>query len=251
MRSKTFKHSACFLATAALPYLFGLAQISWFEGQKGEKTLNLVLVQTDMLPSEKMLLAERSHEFISPFAQWEGILKCLKEMPTGKKDLIVLPEAAVSMPSDLCHYRYSDVRGILTKTFGREAEKKFPPLVFPFAEQYEDGSQKIWGVSNLFWCQALANIYDSELVSGLDHADRETKKNFNSAFYFQPYGAATERYDKQILLPLAEYLPGNFFGRCPKFMGSMIFILRAKRIKFLEKKFPLAPPFVMMKHFLN
>lgn len=237
MRSKTITHAACFLATAALPYLFGFAQMSWFEGQKEQKTLNLVLVQTDLLPSEKMLLSERPHEFISPFAQWEGILKCLKKTAITQPDLIVLPEAAVAMPSDMCHYVYSDVRDILTKMFGREAEKKFPPLVFPLAQQHGE----IWGVSNLFWCQALANIYCAELVAGLDHADRETKKNFNSAFYFQPYGAATERYDKQILLPLAEYLPWEIVRSLSKPYGIYDFYTPGEGGKVFGEKISFSP----------
>ena len=81
------------------------------------------------------------------------------------------------------------------------------------------------------------------------------KKILTPRFTFKPYGAATfERYDKQILLlPLGRIPPlGISSVAVQRFMGSMIFLFSwQKRIKFLEKKFLLAPPFVMMKHFLE
>ncbi len=237
IRSKNIQQTGYWLVAAAVPYLFGFAQMGWFEGEKEHKTLNIALIQTDLLPAEKMLLSERAHEFISPFAQWEGILKCLKKTRTTQPDLIVLPEAVVAMPSDLCNYVYSDVRDILTKMFGREAEKKLPPLIFPFAQQHGE----IWGVSNLFWCQALANIYDSGVVAGLDHADREDKKNFNSAFYFQPGGLTAERYDKQILIPLAEYLPWELLRSLSKVYGIYDFYSPGQESKIFGEKISFSP----------
>ena len=241
LRAKTFSKASSWCAIAAFPYFFGLAQLSWFQEGPTREPLRISLVQTNFLPSEKMLLSKRADEFISPFGQWERIVNLLADAGGAKRDLIVLPEAAVSMPSDLCCYPYADVRAVLTQTFGRESEKSFPPLTFPFAEEREHRGQKKWCVSNLFWCQALASLHNSELVAGLDHSDRIGRKNFNSVFYFQPNQQTVGRYDKQILLPLAEFLPWDCLRSLSKCYGIHDFYSPGEGAKTFGSKIFFSP----------
>jgi apolipoprotein N-acyltransferase len=239
---KTRQMAYC-LIFASVPYLFGLIQFNFHQGasQTEKRTLDVALIQTDLLPSEKTPHSARIKDFISPFEQWEQILRFLEEKQHSRWDLIVLPEAAVPMPSDLSGYPYAKTREILIAAFGPASEGKFPPLYAPFAEKRYYQGEMIWCVSNLFWCQALANLYDAEIVAGLDHSDRVLSKNFNSAFYFQPNSILFERYDKQILLPLAEYLPFDFLKPLTRSYGIYDFFSHGDGTKIFGKKVLFSP----------
>ena len=228
---------------AGFPYLFGLAQLHYRQAtyESKRKTLDVALIQTDLLPSEKTPHAGRTEDFISPWEQWERILSFLKKEEMSQWDFIVLPEAAVPMSSDLSGYPYAKVSEVLITTFGPESEKKFPPLRAPFAEQRYYQGQKVWCVSNLFWCQALANLYQCEVIAGLDHSDPIVRKNFNSAFYFNPNNLLFQRYDKQILLPLAEYLPFGFLRSLTKNYGIYDFFSRGEGTKIFGEKIRFSP----------
>ncbi len=240
MRSR---QTAYWLIFVSIPYLFGVMQLNFhqYANRNEKRTLDVALIQTDLLPSEKTPHFDRMKEFVTPLEQWESILHFLKEKQKSHWDLIVLPEAAVPMPSDLSGYPYVKAREALIATFGPESERKFPPLRVPFAEQHFYHGQKIWCVSNLFWCQALANLYDAEVVAGLDHADRALNKNFNSAFYFKPNSLLFQRYDKQILLPLAEYLPFDFLKPLTKSYGIYDFFSHGEETKIFGDKVLFSP----------
>jgi apolipoprotein N-acyltransferase len=64
-----------------------------------------------------------------------------------------------------------------------------------------------WDVCNAFWVQALANHYHSEVIIGMDDRDRIAKAHFNAAFHFLPDGQSISRTEKQILVPISEYVP--------------------------------------------
>jgi apolipoprotein N-acyltransferase len=193
------------ICVVGIPYLFGAALLAYHlpKSDSVEKKMHAALLQTDLLPSEKIPYHLRTHEHISPFMQWDEILKQLKKQFSPHWELIVLPEAALPFPSDHMVYPLDAVRGLLIRWLGPDAHRYFPPLRSPYAEEREGGSY----VSNLFWCQTLCNYFKAEFLVGLDHIDKVRKKNYNSAFYLQPGNGHLERYDKQILLPMAEYLP--------------------------------------------
>jgi len=226
-------------AFAAVPYLFGYAQLQYHRNVQPHRVLEIALVQTDLLPSEKSPYVARIDDFVSPWVQWEQILGYLQ----GKShyDLIVLPEAVVPMPSDVCSYPYFVVKEALMEAFGPDCEKKLPPLSFPFAQEREVDGRKIWCVSNLFWCQSLANLYDAEVLAGLDYMDRYQGKNFNSAFYFRPHDCPIQRYDKQVLLPLAECLPWEALRPLADNYGINDFFSCGNEVKVFGEKVPFSP----------
>jgi apolipoprotein N-acyltransferase len=205
------------LCIAAFPYLFGLMHLGYYK--QGENSAlpsyHVAMVQTSLLPSEKIPIAGRINEFVPPVEQWNRILALLKSKGAASWDLIVLPEASVALQSDLMLYPLDWVKERLIAQYGSGIETQFPSLGYPFAQERE----KVWFVSNLFWCQTLCNHYDAEMVVGLDHTDRETNQNYNSAFCLKPRENSVERYDKQILLPLAESLPFDFLKPISKIYG--------------------------------
>jgi apolipoprotein N-acyltransferase len=232
------RHIFSWVALAAVPYLFGYVQLNYFP-KKENPALDVALIQTNLLPSEKVPYTGRIDDFISPFSQWERILNYLREK--SHYDLIVLPEAALPMSSEICSYSYFMAREILIEKFGADASNKLPPLCPPFAEQRLVEGRKVWYVSNLFWCQALANLYDAEVLAGLDHCERSLEKNFNSAFYFQPHHFLIQRYDKQVLLPIAEYLPWDALRPLAKNYGINDFFSRGSVGKVFGEKIPFSP----------
>jgi apolipoprotein N-acyltransferase len=85
----------------------------------------------------------------------------------------------------------------------------FPQRIAPFWDEKR--------VSNGFLIQALSNHFQAEVIAGLD--DREGNHVYNAAFHFLPQtrecaqknlhssSRQINRYHKQILIPLGEYIP--------------------------------------------
>lgn len=228
--------SLAFWAVAAsFPYLLGWGQLQFFSQAAEIKNLDVALVQTNLLPSEKIPLCQRTREFITPLQQWGTIFKSIQEKKKERWDLIVLPEAAVPMPSDACIHPYEETRKMLSDVLGPGCEQHFPPLQIPFAKM-----RSSWHVSNLFLCQTLANFYHSDVLAGLDHIDRALRDNFNSAFFFSP-GMPFERYDKRVLLPLGEYLPFEWLRPLTKSYGITEFFSQGKEGKVFGNKIRFSP----------
>ncbi len=224
----------------AIPYLYGYVhlRVHSIDSEGPGNSMSVALVQTSLLPSQKIPHPGRAEEFISPFLQWKQIVKALHKEGRTHWDMIVLPEAAVPLPSHSPLYPFEAVHRILVQELGVEVEKSYPALAPPFAEG-RSGEQMC--VSNLFWCQVLSNYFDSEVVAGLDHCDAEAGKNYNSAFYFVPSNGALQRYDKQVLLPLAEYLPSHWLKPLSKSYGITDFFTQGSGAKVFGGKIPFSP----------
>ena len=236
-REKCKINIAAWLLVAAIPYLFGISYLAFHVPQSGQAStpMQAALIQTDLLPSQKMRYPGRTKEYVSPFVQWIRIIKGLKKEFVEGWDVIILPEAALPLQSDVSHYPFNAVRELLMKELGIGVEKDFPPFTYPYAEE----SQMF--VSNLFWCQTLSNHFKSELIAGFDYTDPVAKKNYNSAFYLKPGHSSVERYDKQVLLPVAEYLPFHFLKGLGKRFGVYEFFSQGKESKVFGEKILFSP----------
>ena len=98
LESKTkIKTGIIWVAVAIFPYVFGLGYIKSAQHSFSDesKELSIALVQTDLSPSEKILLDVAPEDFINPYEQWDRILTSLKNSNLQKFDLIVMPEATV------------------------------------------------------------------------------------------------------------------------------------------------------------
>jgi apolipoprotein N-acyltransferase len=213
----------CFIA--GLPYLFGALHLHYHSERLSlsEKTLHVSLVQTGLLPSEKVQSSCRRESYIPLERQWENILTYLNELPRDEKlDLIVLPEAVVPMPADKPVLSLQNAHSVFSKIFGSDVEK-----YFPFVERRIP-------VSNLFFAKTLANFYGSDVVLGLDHYDAAADKSYNSGFLASPGQEVVQRYDKRVLLPLAEYLPFKWLHPLTKSYGIYEFFSKGDNGKTLK-----------------
>jgi apolipoprotein N-acyltransferase len=212
-------------------YAVGAVHLGYhtFKMHKEHSNYEVALVQTGLRPEEKVPLNGKTHLFISPFDQWIDILSYLKEQQRTHFDLIVLPEAALPYGAYQDIYSIEEVCLIFEKVWGPEYYRYLP--VFDPQNAY---------VSNAFWAQAIANYYQSELIIGLDDYDMQLKSSYNAAFHFFPYTMSGMRYEKCILVPLAEYLPIKMLEPLVSKYGIFEFSTHGAGSKVFGNKVPIA-----------
>ena len=225
---------------AILPYLFGSLHLYYHTGRMHltENSLSVALIQTGLLPSEKVRMSSRQENYIPPHVQWQHILESLQEkqrqdakgiIPSKKWDLIILPEAAVPKQSDHAFFPFLQARQIFSKIYGPAAAAYFPEMAHPFAEKKVLYNHENMQVSNLFWAQSIAKLYGSDIVIGLDHYEQSQNKFYNSAFFLSSKEHPVQRYDKRVLLPLAEYLPFEWMRPWTKSYGIYDFFSKGEK----------------------
>ncbi len=234
---KRIPHYVVWIAVASLPYLYGTFHLSYHDKQilkqKNLQTVSCALVQTGLLPPEKIPIQGKIRSFISPYRQWERMLTFLHQQSSRSPDLILFPEAAVPFPSSAMIYEQGEVELIFSKVFGPIPKNVYPKNIYPYGEK---GTRK---VSNVFWAQTIANLLKSEVVIGFDH-ELPDGISHNSAFHACPDSVEVGRYDKQILMPLAEYLPFIWLGPLVKIYGITDFFAPGKGAKLFQGKVPFA-----------
>lgn len=218
-------------ACAILPYAYGTLATSYHATlAKNYPKVKAVLVQPGLLPSEKVPLEGRHDEFVSPWQQWLDICKFLHVHKEKKAELIALPEAAVPFRVDQAVYDYNHARGLLIEEFGKVALKFFPKLTPPFSEQGK--------VSNAFFCQFLANYFQADVIIGLD--DEEGAEYYTAAHHFSPWQDKVGRYEKRVLLPLAEYMPFKWCETLSQSYGIVSFYTPGKEAKVFDGFLPIS-----------
>ncbi len=200
-----------------LPYLYGFGQQEWVKRNVSEEGTVLVsLVQTGILPEQKDLFFDRQESYIPPLNQWERIFEQIEK--TAGSDLIVLPEAAISRGASRYVYPIEMVKSLWIYYFGEDSIGDFPSLEAPFARMVEYQGERLWKVTNGFIVQALANHFNAKVIVGFD--DQDGDSHYNAAFYFKPQGFSGERYEKRVLVPVAEYIPFSGFSFVSEFLSD-------------------------------
>ena len=213
------------------PYLFGAAHIEYHNNQQKQKEpYHVALIQTALLPDQKQPYSGREDKYVHPFLQWYHVLSYIKQHHSKNLDLIVFPEYALPFSSHAAVYPLVEIKQIL----GDELGNIEALLKKPLAENR--GGE--WFVSNALLVQALADHYGAEVVIGLDA--EEGDKNYNAAFHFIPKGNEILRYEKRILLPLAEYLPFSFLKPLVARYGILNFFSHGKEAKITRGKLPIS-----------
>ena len=133
--------------------------------------------------------------------------------------MVVLPEVALPYGAYRGIYSLDNIKSLWVRVFGKGSNKNLPEIKPPYAFERESryGSQIV--VTNLFIAQALANQLRAEVIIGLDARDLKTKKLYNSAFFFRPFESSFSSYEKQVLVPLGEYIPYEWATNLAKKFG--------------------------------
>ena len=235
--SRAVKALGIWVAVAAFPYLFGIAHLKVHDGRnKNAEKLTVALVQPGLLPSQKIPLAGRLDAFIPPLEQWRRIFFLLSQAHAKRVDLIVLPEAALPFFLDEPLFSLSSATSMVLEELGSEALGAVPALQPPFAIAQ---SEQI-AVTHAFFAKLLAKHFKAEVVAGFDGYDRALQKSYNAAYHFLPYSSRISRYDKRILMPVAEYLPFEWARRLAQRYGICDFFEPGNEAKVFEGRIPFS-----------
>lgn len=209
---------------ASLPFVYGAVQIDMQlpllekESRNPDRVLTSLLVQT-AFPVEEVMPFKNFDEFLRYTEQeWGQIFETIAPFKDQKIEMIALPEYVVPVGTYVAAFDYERMKSIFEESFGQSGSKALPELKEPMALEV-DGK---WQVTNAYLCQAVANLFNSDLVAGLQDdqwiSDKE-RESYSSGFYFWPGGDVGFRYEKQVLLPMAEYIPLSYFKEMAKEYG--------------------------------
>lgn len=216
--SPSKKAKTAFVLAAFFPYLFGFVEMAVVEKVVApKKKIHVALVQTSLLPEEKDKTRNKIEAFIPPLQQWARVFELFYDK-SKVIDLIVLPEAALPYGAYSPIYPLEAVEQLWRAYFGEP--DSFPPLKKPFAVSYMRKGRREYRVTNAFIAQALANRFQGHLISGFDDEDVADQKNYNAAFHFTQFKEKIERYEKQILVPVAEYIPLSSIKEVTEFIAK-------------------------------
>ncbi len=188
------------LAIAITPFLFGAIQLNHLldrqEAYDEENPpLHTVIVHSKKVPDEMLVsLPKTTSPLERAFERWQEILYALAPLRGEKYDFILLPEVIVPFSSTSLVYPKSLLDAIFLDLFNTPLTTTSDDYVCS-----EDISR------------ALTGIFGSPLIVGLEGTQASSydpkQKFFNSAFCFTGENYPSLRYDKQILVPMGEYIP--------------------------------------------
>jgi apolipoprotein N-acyltransferase len=222
-----------YFIAALFPYLFGFIHIQQHDRRMSElsntleKPYNAVLVQTSFPIEESLGIKDPKLLTAYVINEWRQILTITKKNLGKKIDLLVLPEFVVPYGTYSCVYPFVVVSDAFKEIFGKESLSHLPPLQSPLATQVKSRQGSVWMVNNAYWTQALANIFQTEVVAGLEDAEKiESGKTeyYSSAIHFLAAQAnstefQTSRYEKRVLVPMGEYIPFTFLSKLAEKYG--------------------------------
>lgn len=215
---------ALWLCCAALPYIYGAIHLNIHENRQSaarETTpdFTTVLVQT-ALPTEESIQFESHQSYVQyVIEEWRTILDITKKHHGKNIDLIALPEFVVPFGTYSFVYPLNQVAAAFTDIFKTSDLSFLPTPGYPFSVWQKTTDGLILLVNNAYWIQAIANLFDADIVAGLEDADRiEPGKleYYSSAQFTHPQNSApaeslfSQRYAKRVLVPMGEYIPFTF-----------------------------------------
>lgn len=212
-------------AALALPFTFGALHYHWHQkelSQSQEGAFSALLIQTAFPVEESMSIWNTQNMIDYVVDEWKQILQISRKEVGKPIDLVALPEFAVPYGTYSYVYRLETVQRIFKEILGDKSLSSLPRLEEPYAKQVETHQGSLWFVNNAFWMQGLANVFNAEVIAGLEDAEDlvgKKRRHFSSAQYFIPQSVdgALCRYDKRVLVPMGEYIP---FEICRKLAAA-------------------------------
>lgn len=189
---------------ASLPFVWGyLHTKKHTKNQQAYDSLNppmkALIVHSKKVPEEfKPLPRPRLSPQERSFIAWQELILAIAPFyQKGPVDLIVMPEGVVPYGSNTLLFTTEEINSLFLSTFNRP----FSPTTEPLLSSEDIGKE-------------LAKLYNCPVIVGLEgikHVPHGRPIYYNSAFFFSNDDSIpTQRYDKQVLVPMGEYIPCNF-----------------------------------------
>lgn len=186
LKQRTWKNGCMALMALFLPYCTGMGLYQFYKtNQETSPQYHALLIQPSMTPEQRGFGTPNLR--LTPLQQWEKVFALLAGYKNKSVDLIVLPEGAFS---------YGPYNAVIGSFEAQEALKKYFQVEVSFSEEE---------ICHAYIAHLLAEIFDAHVIIGLEDYDYETHKAYNAAFVFDQERCS--RYEKRILLPIAEYFP--------------------------------------------
>jgi apolipoprotein N-acyltransferase len=224
------------------PYCFGVAHILLHTQPSSFITAVLIQPATPVEEAVSFKSAAEARQFV--MEEWRHILSLIKEHLQAGTDFIVLPEYVVPYGTYHAVFAKQEVHNLFEKFFGAQSLAALPPLEEPYAMYLETHEGKQWLLSNAFFAQALANIFQADVVIGLEdseYVENGAVESYSSAFHFAPYSPFANRYEKQVLVPMGEYIPFTCCRALAAQYGIQSSFTCGKGAKVFNGKIPFSP----------
>lgn len=225
---------------AVLPYFFGAVQFHLHEQRMldSHDEYKAVLVQTSFPVEETLNLKSQKEMIAYILDEWRHILKITKKQLGKQFDVMVLPESVVPYGTYSYIYPSFVVANAFKSILGPETLALLPPLQEPLAKEVKSGTSSVWMVNHAYWAQALANVFQCEVIAGLQDAeDIDGKREYYSAaIHFKPYEFEPFRYEKRVLVPMGEYIPFSFLAKIAEEYGIQGSFTPGKEAKVVQGK---------------
>lgn len=148
--------------------------------------------------------------------EWTQILRLAAPSQGKSLDLVVLPEFVVPFGAYTFVYPYEHAVETFAEIFGESSIAMLPAKQSPWVREIASNDKSTFWVNNAFWAQGLSNVMNTPVVAGMEDVEINGHKKdvYSGALYFAPFALAEDypvrRYSKQVLVPMAEYIPTSF-----------------------------------------
>lgn len=229
-------HKAGWILTvliAITPYVYGQSIINGYDRQeKGSQNVRVALLQTGLKVEQKMFMPPWQKDFIHPVKQWEKIFFLIdKAQNEGPIDLIILPEAAVPYREDETLIWNQDFKFVFKSLFSAHQWNNLG-----LDDLSDEGK-----ISHRYIADLFSRHFQADIIIGMDSLDPDRFLSYNSAFLFSPTKKGFQKYNKQKLMPIAEYLPFSLLEELARSYGIIHFFTPGGNPTLLKGKFKYAP----------
>lgn len=216
------------------PYLVGVPH--YFMKERAAinvQRLSVGLIQTGLLPEEKRPIPKDYSKCIPLYLQWKQLLMYAHELreKTVRLDLVVFPEAAVPFAATAPVLPLQEAQELLQSTIGYTES--------PSQQKWVRSTYLGKYVSHGFFFEAISSYLQAPVYAGLLH--EEGYDAYTSIFAFYPDGKMYERYDKRILVPVAEGVPFSILRTLSAQYGISDFFTPGKEYQALTGPVKIMP----------
>ena len=241
---------------AAVPYIYGGLHIYYHEQKiQDNATFTAILVQPSFPAEEALKITDRKEYLALIIKEWHQILQITRKQVGEKADLLLLPESVLPYGTYSFVYPYAVVKKAFLEAYGQIALKALPALEYPLANPQDTAQGQIWMVNNAYWIQTLANLFDTDVVVGLEDAEdtREgIREYYSSAMHFSPQTQPgndfkVSRYENESLYPWANISPSPLLKAWLTPMVLQVPLRMGRKLKSLMAKLKWAYRFAMKR----